>query len=332
MTDYPERSEADVERALSGVMRAGSLDPEALARMRGAVGQEWQNSVDVDRRSRLARRRRKRWVAIAAAAGLAAVTIAWLVGSLASPVVFGSIARLNGPDSDVRFMIVRHHTPRVGEALRTGETLTTHGPALVSLAAGGTLRVAAASVIEIRSGTEIRLTQGMIYVDKAPTPRRSDHLRVATAVGTLEHLGTQFEVLGSQQSVRVRVREGKVRLHGASAEVVAGAGTELLATPGGEVSRRPVATYGPDWQWVAALAPDFVIEDQSLLSFLEWVSRELGRHLEFATPKVRDIATRTILHGTVQGREPLEALADVLATTSLSYEIRGDTILVQAGS
>jgi hypothetical protein len=74
------------------------------------------------------------------------------------------------------------------------------------------------------------------------------------------------------------------------------------------------------------------IEGRSLLSFLQWVSRELGRHLEFATPQVRDIAARTILHGTVQGREPSEALADVLATTSLSYEIRGDTILVQSGS
>jgi ferric-dicitrate binding protein FerR (iron transport regulator) len=328
--DNPERSEIDAERALTGVMRAEALDPKVLAQMRAAVGEEWQTSVNVDRRSW--RARRKRWVAIAAAAGLAAVTAGWFAGSPVSAAFLGSIARLNGQDSDVRFMIVRHRIPRVGDALRAGDTLTTHGPLLVSLGAGGTLRVAAASVIEILGATEIRLTQGMIYVDKPPMPRRSDHLRVATAAGTLEHLGTEFEVLGSQQSVRVRVREGKVRLHGSSAEIVADAGTELLATPGGGVSQRPVATYGPDWQWVAALTPDYAIEGQSLLSFLQWVSREVGRHLEFAPPQARDIAARTILHGTVQGREPLDALADVLATTSLSYEIRGDAILVHSGS
>jgi ferric-dicitrate binding protein FerR (iron transport regulator) len=323
--DNPERSEIDAERALTDAMRAEALDPQVLARMRAAVGQEWQASVDVDRAWRA---RRKRWVAIAAAAALAA---AWFAGSPLSPAFFGSIARLNGQDGDVRFMIVRHHTPRVGDALRAGDTLTTHGPALVSLGAGGTLRVGAGSVIEIVGASEIRLTQGVIYVDKPPMPRRTDHLRVATAAGTLEHLGTEFEVLGSQQSVRVRVREGRVRLHGPSAEVVADAGTELLAVPGRGVSQRPIATYGPDWQWVAALAPDYDIEGQPLLGFLQWVSRELGRHLEFAPPQARAIAARTILHGSVQGREPLDALADVLATTSLRYEIRGDTILVQSG-
>jgi ferric-dicitrate binding protein FerR (iron transport regulator) len=326
--DNHEKSERDLERALAHVMRAESLDPKVVAQMHAAVGQEWQTAVAVARRSRLARR--KRWVAIAAAASLAAVTTAWFAGSPVSPVFFGSIARLNELDTDVRFMIVRHRTLRVGDALRTGDTLATHGPVLVSLGTGGTLRVAAASVIEILSATEIRLTKGMVYVDKPPTPRRSDHLRVATLVGTLEHLGTEFEVLGSQQSVRVRVREGKVHLHSASVEVVADAGTELLATPGGGVSQRPVATYGPDWQWVAALAPDYAIDGQPLLGFLQWVSRELGRHLEFATPQVRDIAARTIMHGTVQGRAPLEALANVLAATSLSYEIRGDTIWVQS--
>src|ERR1700704_5019489 len=185
--DNHEKSELDLDRALAGVMRAGSLDPEALAQMHAAVAQEWQASVDVSRRSWLTRG--KRWVAIAAAASLAVVTIAWFAGSPVSPVVFGSIARLNEPDTDVRFMIVRHRTLRVGDALRTGDTLAAHGAVLVSLGTGGTLRVAAASVIEILSPTEIRLTQGMVYVDRPPIPRTSDRLRVATLVGTLEHLG-----------------------------------------------------------------------------------------------------------------------------------------------
>jgi hypothetical protein len=328
--DNHEGAEADVERALTGVLRAEPLDAKVLAQMHATVGREWQTAVNIDRRSRLARR--KRWVAVAAAVSLATVATGWFAGWPVRPAVFGSIARLNDPATDVQFMILRHRTLQVGDPLRTGDTLTTRGPVLISLGTGGTLRVAAASVIEIVSAVEIRLAQGMIYVDKPPIPPRSGRLRVATLVGTLEHLGTEFEVLGSQQSVRVRVREGKVRLHSASVEVIADVGTELLAMPrGGGVSQRPVATYGPDWLWVAALAPDYDIEGKPLLGFLQWVSRELGRRLEFATPEVREIAASTIMHGSTRGHAPLDALANVLATTTLIYEIRGDTIWVQSG-
>jgi hypothetical protein len=99
----------------------------------------------------------------------------------------------------------------------------------------------------------------------------------------------------------------------------------------GTVSQKPVATYGRDWLWIAAVAPDCEIDGQSLLNFLQWVSRELGRRLEFTDPQTRQIAERTILHGNVRGREPLDALANVRTTTTLGYELRGDTIRVQSG-
>jgi hypothetical protein len=97
------------------------------------------------------------------------------------------------------------------------------------------------------------------------------------------------------------------------------------------VSRREIDTYGRDWLWVAALAPDYEIEGRPLLGFLEWASREIGRPLKFSDSNARAVAERTILHGSVRGREPLDALSSVLATTSLTYEIRGDTIWIQSG-
>jgi hypothetical protein len=147
----------------------------------------------------------------------------------------------------------------------------------------------------------------------------------------VEHVGTGFEVLSNKEIVRLRVREGRVRLYGRTEEIIADAGTELTATSGGVVSRRSISTYGSDWFWVAALAHDYDIEGRPLLGFLEWASRELGRPLKFSDAHAREVAERTILHGTVRGREPLDALASVLATTSLSYEIRGDTIWIQSG-
>jgi ferric-dicitrate binding protein FerR (iron transport regulator) len=152
----------------------------------------------------------------------------------------------------------------------------------------------------------------------------------------IEHVGTGFEVLSDDASVRIRVREGRIRLRAASRaggnsnDVLADAGTELLAAPGGGIVQRPVPTYGNDWVWVASLAPTYEIEGQPLLNFLQWVSRELGRRLEFGDSAARDIAARTILHGSIREHEPLDALANVLATTSLRYEILGDAIRVNS--
>jgi len=152
-----------------------------------------------------------------------------------------------------------------------------------------------------------------------------------TREGTIEHVGTGFEVLEDDRMMRLRVREGRVLLHRDIEQVLAEAGTELTALPGSPVSRRAIDTYGSDWLWVAALAPEYEIEGRPLLGFLQWASRELGRPLKFSDSHAHAVAERTILHGSVRGRQPLDALSSVLATTSLTYEIRGDTIWIQSG-
>jgi hypothetical protein len=175
------------------------------------------------------------------------------------------------------------------------------------------------------------LRRGQIYVDLPPGTTTRSPFEIETRAGTVEHVGTQFEVTSNDRVVRLRVREGLVHLIHASREIPADAGTELTATNDGTVTRASVPTYGRDWLWVAALAPDYDIEGKPLLSFLEWASRELGRPVMFSDEHARAVAERTILHGSVRGREPLDALSSVLATTSLTYEIRGDAIWIQSG-
>jgi hypothetical protein len=68
------------------------------------------------------------------------------------------------------------------------------------------------------------------------------------------------------------------------------------------------------------------------MGFLRWVSRETGRPLNFADAKARQIADRTVLHGSVLHQAPIDAMSNVLATTSLTYEIRGNAIWVRSGT
>jgi len=139
-------------------------------------------------------------------------------------------------------------------------------------------------------------------------------------------------VLSDAAIVRIRVREGRVRLRSESNETLLEAGTELTADRKGHIARGRIASHAPDWLWVAALTPDYEIEGRPLVDFLQWAARELGCEVRFSDSRAREVAERTVLHGSVKGREPMDALRSVLSTTSLTYEIRGDTIWIQSGN
>jgi ferric-dicitrate binding protein FerR (iron transport regulator) len=316
-------SDQEVDRTLTDLFRAPPLDSQALERIRVVVENEWRTSTALHRRTRAIRR--WGWASLAAAVVMVAVTTAWFTKFAGEPAVFGSISRSG---SEVRF--------HAGDRLRAGDIVKTHGPMLVLPAAGGSLRIAADSTVGITSAADIHLERGKIYVDVPQAPGTAARLNVWTNAGLIEHVGTGFEVLSDDAGVRIRVREGRIRFKslpgatGRSNVVLADAGTELLAASGGAIVQRPVATYGADWLWVASLAPIYEIEGQPLLDFLQWVSRELGRRLEFGDSHAHEIAARTILHGSIRDHEPLDALANVLATTSLRYEILGDAIRVNS--
>jgi len=316
-----------VEHALRAALRVEPLNPDAMARIRAATAKEWQQtSGSGSRASRLAL-----WGSVAAAAALLAFLVVWYIEPPADSTNFGLIARLDVGTTDVRFQFVRQRALQVGDPVRTGDKLTAHGPVLISLSGGGSLRIAADTVLEITGEAQARLRHGQLYVDLPPGSSSKHPFQILTREGTIEHVGTGFEVLENERIVRLRVREGRVLLLRDTEHIVADAGTELTAQPGSQVSRREIDTYGRDWLWVAALAPDYEIEGRPLLGFLEWASRELGRPLKFTDSRARAVAEHTILHGSVRGREPLDALSSVLATTSLTYEIRGDTIWIQSG-
>ncbi len=288
------------DELLTAAFRTPALNQDALERVRAAVEQEWRAATTVGagaRKQPTAPSSRLRW--FAAAAVVAAVGVAsWVARPPAQAAPLGSVSRTD----EGALSVLSAHFPRrnltQGGVLRAGDRVWAQGPALVALARGGTLRISA----------------------------------IITNAGAIEHVGTEFEVLSDDAAVRVRVREGRIRFVGRTGTVVADAGTELLAAPGKSIVQRPIETYGRDWLWTAALAPDYEIEGSSLIGFLRWVSRELGRPLNFADANARQIADRTILHGSVRHQAPIDAMSNVLATTSLTYEIRGDAIWVRSGT
>jgi ferric-dicitrate binding protein FerR (iron transport regulator) len=319
--------EERIDRDLNEALRTQPLSPEALARIQAAVQKEW---TDLHAGTRRSNSRRRVWAAVAAGVCSIALILAWVTRSPPAPALFGSILRIENGETILGSKGVQRRSVHVGDILHAGDELTANGIGLVSLPGGSNLRIGAETLINVLGQSDIELVRGMIYVDHPPAVAATRHLRVHTRAGTVEHVGTAFEVFSNGRIVRVRVREGEVRLRNAGHETLAEAGTEIVATSDGIISHGSVSPNGEQWRWVSALAPSYEIEGRPLLDFLEFESRELGYRLVFADPRARQVAERTILHGTVHGREPLDAVSSVLATTSLTYSIHGNTLQVQS--
>jgi hypothetical protein len=120
------------------------------------------------------------------------------------------------------------------------------------------------------------------------------------------------------------VRQGAVALldrPGAADSSLVAAGEQWTLARGGTVTRSPIATSGPAWDWVLAIAPPFEIEGRRLEDFLAWVERETGWRVEL-DPDARSVASQAIrLHGSIAGLPPGEAIDVVLAGAGLASRL-----------
>lgn len=318
------------ERELAALIRRGGArsQPSAAAReaVRSAVQAEWQQVVAERSRSR-----RARW-SLAAAAMVAAVAVGVLVPALqAPPAAVAAVARVTGPAQiDADSIFGRRAPAREGAVVAVGDEIQSGTGGRVALDLGGlSLRLDEQSVLAMVAPDRVELRRGALYVDAGEEGSQNASLVVATPFGDLRHLGTQYETRLVAGGLRVRVREGLVRLDersGATAD--AGAGEELTLLADKVVRRASVDTAGADWAWVGDIAPRYDLENRSLDEFLAWVGRETGRKVEFASPAALAEARRIVLRGTTAGLSPERALPAVLSTTSLRVGGQGGRLLI----
>jgi hypothetical protein len=213
----------------------------------------------------------------------------------------------------------------LGDAIYPGDSLATgqRGVAL-TVNSGLSLRLDAGTTASFDSVEELTLRSGRVYVDTGQSVYGDPSLAVHTSVGSARDIGTRFAVALVDGDMRVAVREGRVDVSGKQGSYTAEAGDLLTLQPGADVARGKISVYDSSWDWAAALAPAFDIENRSLLDFLKWAARETGKELVFEHDDARLAAMKTRLHGSVSGFTPTEAIAPVLSTTSFAYRVRVD--------
>ncbi len=281
-------------------------------------------------------RRRRRLLGTLAASLAIAAGVAFLVMNL-PPQPLPSVARTDRvigtvevrTDSSREWISLREelHSLPAGAQLRT----RAGSRAGIVLDGGVSLRLADTTEVMLESSSRLRVIAGRVYLDTGAASVDAGRIEVVTEAGIASDVGTQFEVLYRDPEYRLRVREGRVLLRRDAGQVDGQAGDQLTIHAGGSIERARIDQDDPDWQWVESVAPAPDIDKQPVTVLLEWVARETGRSIRFATAETERKAGATILHGNIRHLAPLEALSVMLATTDLEFALPDDaTILIRS--
>ena len=323
-----DRDETSLARLLAAVGSRQQPSAAATSEVRAAVEAEWRRTID----ARLQRRRFPAW-ALAASFAVAAVG-AWLARPLYLPeaATVATLTRVvgdvEGNSGDGRWVRLTNGAGvKSGDMLRTGSD----GRTAITLSSGVQLRLDTGTQLALNDVEDAALARGAVYVDSgAGTGAPAAQFVLDTPAGDVRHLGTQYEARLDGSVLQVGVREGRVEVSGVHGAVLAEAG-ELLAVSGtGQVTRSARAPNASAWDWVHGVTPPFSIEGRTVDEFLAWAGRETGRTVEYASPDVARQARSVTLNGTVEGLPPENALAAVLATTSLEPTLVDDEIRIES--
>jgi ferric-dicitrate binding protein FerR (iron transport regulator) len=333
-TKEPGLDMTDEDLDLAELIRAAGARTRpaagAAAEVRSALESEWRGLV-------AGRRRRRTFAGWAAAAGVGVAALAlWTARPLYLPTgdPFATLARVEGQveyrgASDPGWISVTSSLNlKSGDALRTVGI----GRVALTLASGLDVRLDSGTQLAFVDSSHVALDHGAVYVDSgaAGDARRRD-LQVATPLGDISHLGTQYEVRLDDGSLRVAVREGRVKVGIKGTTVLANAG-ELIRVADSGVSRTVLPRSSDQWSWVGAITPPFPIEGKSVAEFLTWAGRETGRSIDYASPEVSRQAHGIVLRGSVAGLTPDQAVSAVLSTTPLRPEVLEDRIYIEGST
>ncbi|MBL8267939.1 FecR domain-containing protein [Steroidobacter sp.] len=311
--NQPESNDASIEELLREVGARDEPSSDAARDVMSAVHAEWLSIVQQ-------RRRQQRVVAWRIAAGVAlAVLVSTFAYRSMTPAAeqVASVEHIDGrllASTDDDGPIARTK----GEFIRVGDTVQTDAQsrAAVSFPDGLSLRLDHGTRLTVDATDHIVLDAGAVYID-APPSAKNHALTVATVAGSVQHVGTQYEVRTQANAMLVSVREGRVVLTHSNGSNTGEAGQVLRLSNDGELTRSILASTDPQWHWALQAAPAFDIENQSLATFLQWIARETGRHVVYSSPAAESAATAVKLRGSIAGLDSDAALAAVLSTTQL---------------
>ena len=271
--------------------------------------------------------------------------IVWTLGMAASLVLatLFAVQRLDGggaivytPVASIERAIGDYSTDSAesfagdGYTLYSNQTVSTGPDSRLAIAwhSGQSIRLDRNTSLILLSSIEIELQSGRIYIDTQSKQNSGEPgFIIKTAAGSIRHLGTRYMVDYVDEQLAVSVRAGQVLVATDQSEAIAVKGQRITVAPGGTVSEANIATWGKDWQWTESIAPEFDLDGRTMADFLDWVSRESGRPLQFANSSAEILARGTVLKGSIE-LEPMRALVVMMQTSDLVLQSSDHAIIV----
>jgi ferric-dicitrate binding protein FerR (iron transport regulator) len=268
------------------------------------------------------RRSRSSWTWTLAACVAIAATLALWPRPVALPV---DVARVSAVDGRVD---VGTAPVSLATVVRSGDVLVT-ADGRVALAVGDalSLRVDRHTRLRFDAPGEVSLLDGAVYVDSGGLNAHTA-LRIDTPAGAVRHVGTQFQVRVRGAGTRVLVREGRVVLTRDGAPLDLGAGDLAEVVRGTLKMEHGQAASGAAWEWAAATAPPFEIENRPLSEFLAWLAREHGWELRYADADTQSRARDIRLHGSFADLDAARMLDRASLITGVALRVREGSLLV----
>ncbi len=197
---------------------------------------------------------------------------------------------------------------------------------------GGSLRIDENTTVVFEAVNQIYLEYGRVYFDseEGPLPSRPANsgafeLSIRTDHGVIRHLGTQYMTRVGADELVISVREGVVSIDG-NVTARASAGQQFAISASGSLTISD--TNGvDDWEWVEKSTPAVNLDGRFVAEALEWVSRESGRTIQYASAEAELLARTETLHGDFD-MEPSRALEIFMMTVDLSARKEGAVIVV----
>jgi ferric-dicitrate binding protein FerR (iron transport regulator) len=321
-------NDQDLERVLKSAGLREKPPADVEHEVREHLRNEWRSVVA----ERGRHHRQRAYLALAASIVVAAIAVWALAPRFAEPGdVVATVALATGELRVTSGWLDNWHGVAGGQDLREGQTLETGatGRGALALPGGISARVDHGSRLVVAAADRLVLERGTLYVDSGSLPAPAAPLDIVTPTGTVRHVGTQYEVRLLDAGVQVSVRDGRVEWRSGDGDVErSGPGERLTITNDGRIERSTVPAYGAAWDWTLEAAPTIDIEGLPLAQFLAWAARETGRAVVYASPEARAEAADIVVHGSIAGLTPAEALDAVLATTSVHVDVSGGRLVV----
>ena len=197
---------------------------------------------------------------------------------------------------------------------------------------GGSLRIDENTMVVFEAVNQIYLEYGRVYFDSEQSPlasrpakRGAVEFSIRTDHGVVRHLGTQYMTRVGADELVISVREGVVSIDG-HVTARASAGQQFAISGSGELSISE--TNGiDDWEWVEDATPAVNLNGRFVAEALEWVSRESGRSISYASEGAEMLANQAQLRGDME-LPPTRALEIFMMTVDLNARIEGEVIVV----